>query len=849
MIPYDYRLLARASRRHLLRHPWRLSLAIAGIAVGVAVVVAVDVATTAAGRSFEHSMQAVSGRATHRITGGPHGGLDETLYRRLRLRLGVRNSAPLVEGYVEIRGEALRLLGVDPFAEKPFRDYSAGDTQVPVARLITEPGTVLLGRHTAERLRLRAGERFMLNSGGHWRRARLLGYLHAGNQPSAALENLMVADISTAQALLARIGRLSGIDVRLPDGERGTRLRTRIEAWLPPGVSLERSQARSNAMTRMTHAFFTNLTAMSWLALLVGMLLIYSTMTLSVLQRRGLIATLRIMGVTRVQVFCVVLMEALILSLVAVLLALPAGALLGQGLVGLVTRTINDLYFTLNVYHLFITPMTLVKGAALGVATTLLAALGPMVEATGAEPRATQIRSGLEARVRHVTPLVTLLGATFMLLAGLLLMTGRSLWLGFAALFALAIGAACITPGAVMISARLAAAPLARVFGILGVLATRGVVAGLSRTGVAAAALAMALAATVGVAIMIESFRTTVTAWLDSSLQADIYITTPGHADELSEPSLLPGLVAKIRSTRGIAAVVAHRWTSIGSDANPTQLHVIESIPRSRRGFLFKAGVPANAWTEFDQDQAVLVSEPYAYRRQLRVGDVLRLFTDHGARSFKVAGVFYDYGSSSGVVVMRRDLYTRLWNDRGVSSLGVYLRPGVSLRHVSQRLRSASHNVHQAVLIRSDRSLRAQSLAIFDRTFSITEVLRLLALVVAAAGILSALLALQLERGRELAVLRLIGFTPRQIGMLIMGETGLLGLICGGLAAPLGIIMALVLIDVINQRSFGWSMQVTIGPEPILYALALAVTVALLAGVYPAWKQAAARPGEALRAE
>jgi putative ABC transport system permease protein len=843
VISHADQLLARANWRHLLRYPWQLALAIAGVAIGVAAVVAVDVATTAAERAFQLSVEAVSGHATDRIT-GPSQGLDDTLYRRLRLGLGMRASAPLVEGYVEVRGETLRLLGVDPFAEAPIRDYVASDAYVPVERFITEPGVVLLAKATSDRLKLKPGEQFFLSTGGSRKNVRLLDYLQPGQQPAAAIDGLMIADIGTAQVLLGKIGRLSAIDLQLPEGRHGEWWRTRIKHWLPPGVQLGRIEARTAAMAQMTRAFDTNLTAMSWLTLLVGMFLIYSTMTLSVLRRRSLLANLRALGVTRAQVFRLVLVEALIISVIAVLLGLPVGILLGQGLTRMVTRTINDLYFTLIVREIFIGSMTLIKGAALGVGATLLAALGPVLEAAGASPRMAQTRSVLEGRVRRLAVRLALIGGALMLLSAVLLLPGRSLVLGFAALFTLVVGYAFMVPSAVIAITQFVSRPLTSMFGIQGVLAARGVEAGLSRTGVAAAALVVAVAATVGVTIMIQSFRNAVATWLESNLQADIYVTASGAVDDMTEPGLAPVLIQRIEHTEGVAAVVTSQWVEIGSGVNRTQLHVIGPAPQAQQGVLFKQDLPSTS-RAFTNDQAVLVSEPYAYRHAVELGDTLRLVTDHGTRRFKVAGIFYDYASSQGVVMMRRGLYERFWHDRSISSLGVYLSPHASTQFMLDRLRAEARHT----LIRSNHRLRDQSLAIFDRTFAITQVLRLLALLIAAVGILSSLMALLLERGREFAVLRATGFTPGQIGWLATGETGLLGLIAGLLAAPLGITMSLALIEVINRRSFGWSMPIMITPEPILHALLLATAAALLAGLYPAWKQANARPAEALRSE
>jgi putative ABC transport system permease protein len=499
----------------------------------------------------------------------------------------------------------------------------------------------------------------------------------------------------------------------------------------------------------------------------------------------------------------------------------------------------------LHVSELAINPMTFLKGAALGVGGGTLSALGSAVEAASTAPRRAQLRSRLEARVRSLAPQLAGLGLALMLVGLLLLLPGRSLVLGFFALLALVLGYAFMIPLALSLIAQQVSHPLARCFGLQGLLAARSLTAGLSRTGVAAAALVIAVSASVGMSLMIDSFRSTVTMWLETTLQADVYVS---QASGGAQSELAADVVARVRRLPGVKAISVSRWTKVMVGRQPVDLHAINLVPAGRRGFVLQAGVPQAAWRAFDNAQAVLVSEPLAYRQDLRVGDDVRLLTSRGERPFKIAGVFYDYSSQKGIVMMRHALYERLWRDHGISSLGVYVGGGMSQQRVLDRLRVVVHGEGH-VLVRSNRELRNQSLAIFDQTFAITRVLRWLALLVAAVGILSAFMALQLERGREFAVLRAIGFTPGQVARLVTGECALLGCAAGLLAMPLGVAMSLLLIEVVNRRSFGWSMQAIVTPEALIQALGLSGLVALLAGLYPAWRVGMLRPAEALRVE
>lgn len=840
-------LAARALWRHLWRRPWQPALLVLGVALGVAVVVAVELANESARRAFALSMQNVAGRATHQIVGGP-AGLDETLYVRLRAEAGVR-AAPAIEAYGRARGETLHLLGVDPFADAIFRAHLQGLGRSTLARLVSEPNTALLAAPTARRAGVTAGDTLVVTFAGRTHTLTVLGLLASGDA-GAAFEGLLVTDIATAQELTATVGRLSWIDLILPEGASGAPQRARIEAMLSPEAALVPAEARGAIHDEMTRAFRTNLTAMSLLALVIGMFLIYNTLTFTVLQRRALIATLRVLGVTRREAFALILAEAAAAGVAGSLLGMAAGAALGQGLVRLVTQTIDDLYFALSVREALLTPGPFVLGLALGVTASLAAALAPAFEAARTRPQLALARSRLETRVRRLAPHAALLGAVMLGASAVVLtLPDRGLVSAFAALFLLTLGLTFMVPLAVIALVRLVDRALPRGAGIPAHLAVRGIAASLSRTGVAIAALMLAVSATVGVGTMIASFRASVEVWLDSTLRADIYVSAPSlRATRTPAATLEPVLLERMRRVPGVAAVAGARYATLESPEGLVELIALELPPEHARSYLFKAGDPQHAWAEFYAGRAVLLTEPYAYRHGLGVGDTLRLRSAHGAVELPVAGVLLDYASEHGLVVMDRTLYQRLFDDPHLSSLRLYLAPDMALAATLEQVRAAAAG-EQAVVVRSNRELREQSLAIFDRTFTITHVLRWLAALVAFVGVLAACLALALERAREYALLRAQGLTPGEVRGMVTIQTAFMGLSAGVLALPVGLALALLLIHVVNRRAFGWSMLTVVPAGVLVEAVLIAVLAAMLAGLYPAWRLGRARIAETRREE
>ena len=169
--------LLRLAWRHSWRRPLQSVFLIVGVAIGVAMIVAIDLANGSANRAFALGAEQVTGKATHQIVGGPDG-LETAVYARLRRELGFRMSAPVVESYVsapQLDGQPMRLLGIDPFAEPPFRSYLGGsliqtDGTAPgagnfLAPFLLQPNSVLIGQSVAERYGLQPGQRLSIGIG------------------------------------------------------------------------------------------------------------------------------------------------------------------------------------------------------------------------------------------------------------------------------------------------------------------------------------------------------------------------------------------------------------------------------------------------------------------------------------------------------------------------------------------------------------------------------------------------------------------------------------------------------------------------------------------------------------
>ena len=728
------------------------------------------------------------------------------------------------------------LLGLDPtLGETAFRMARVAPTRGADRRASSpSPIPCCCPRDLARELDIASGDSTTLTIGARQAVVRVIGFVARGSTDVQS-EPPIVADIATAQELRGALGRIDRIDLELTEAQA-----RELEAATPSGAVLVAAEDEDGAFRELTTAFRTNLTALGLLALVVGMFLIYSTMAFAILQRTQTLGILRTLGVSRTEILQTILWETAGIAAIATALGLVLGHLLAIGLVGLVLQTIGDLSFNAAVGAVEPTPWIYVQGAALGILATLVAALKPALDAARITPAAALRRAVLERRAHR--------GRSARSLRRTADPRGEradpsvrpeQAQRGFAGLFGVLAAGALLTPFATVALMGALDRVLPRRAGIPVALAVRGVSASLSRTGVATAALAVAVATVNGVGLMIASFRASLDDWLRTTLTADIYLTT------VEDDSVLSRLVASgaLAELPGVEGLTLTRSRVVPTAHGEVAIRAVRPGARGW-GLTVVTGDAAAAFEALADESGVIASERLLFSSGLRVGDELRAADADGSET---------RGGSRRVSRLqhrgagRRDGARCLSPRLGGRGADWRRRRSCRRRRRSGRRGGVRELVGPTTRLRSSLRLKELSLTVFDRTFKVTEVLRVLAGVVAFLGILSALLAIELERARELSVLRTLGFTPGGLGATLMTQTGLLGLAAGLAAVPIGMALALLLVHVINRRSFGWTMDFVLTPQALASGLALAVVAALLAGVYPAWRASRVELGAALR--
>ncbi|HKT33883.1 MAG TPA: FtsX-like permease family protein [Nitrospira sp.] len=857
---------------HAFQQPFRTALTVMGVALGVLASVAITAANVEVLRGFEQAVLTVAGSAALEVSAHDLG-LDEHIIEDIRRTPGVMTASPLIEEAIVLPTgphvqESVQVYGVDLLAEADQLGFRIErNASEEALNELVKGDSLYVGRQLSAELNLERGRTLEARVGSRLIRLRVAGVIEGTDRPGSYWDRVMIMDVAAAQRVFDMIGRLDRIEIVTAPERTTDDVAIALRAVLPASVVIQRPAQRTVQVENMVGAFQLNLAVLSWVGLLVGMFLVYNTMSFAVAQRRREIGIYRALGMTERRVAALFLVEAGVFGSVGGALGAFCGLWLARTLVMLVSRTISDLYVPLTANGSFSTfdaqSLSFVaQGVLVGVVVSMAGAIGPSVDASrtvatkalapGDYEEAQTIRSGRYVRWSLVLMVAGILCALGPPIRGLPI-------LGYAATLCLLGAFACLSP--VCIAAlrwsiqRTAQTPA--LSGNLKRMAADHAARHPGRNAVTVSALLVGLAIMIGVVVMVRSFRQTVEAWVNQTVMADLILAPPSwlHGKQVGHASRsLPGAwVSALEAIEGVAAVDTYRDVQVEVDGHTAALVSRDLRLHADRGrYLMVDGDWGSVLRRAAQRDGVVVSEVLANRLGLQQGGTITITTPAGPKTVVVEGVFYDYATDGGKVVMERTLYRRLWNDDRVTVFALYLSPGVDEARVRRLIGQALAGQDSSMappLVINNGELRREILNIFDRTFVLTYVLEAIAVFVAVLGIVNTLVTAVLERRREVATLRAIGASRRQVERLIQWEAVYLGAIGALLGVVGGLVLAWVLIAVINKQSFGWTIRMMVPLGLVSQAAVLAIGAAWIAGYLPA-RWAARQPvGESLREE
>jgi putative ABC transport system permease protein len=845
-------ILLRQVLRHTRRHKLLAALNILSVALGVCVFLAIMIANHSANRSFRAGVELLAGKANLEVRGP----LDDTLFHALAKIPGVSAATPVVQGILTLPdhpGEYIRLLGVDPFTNPPFETFRMvwpDGSPVDVEAWLRERDAIALTRAFAQKLGLQQGDILRVNANGRTADLRVRFVLEPDDP--AALSDIRTAsmDIGWAQELLGTVGRLGSVQLLLAEDADPAAIAAAARALVPADVVVATPQQRSEQIGKMLASFQLNLTALSLVSLLVGMFLIYNTVSAAVVRGRREIGILRAIGTSRREIRALFLGEALVFGIPGIILGILAAFPLAGLLVGAVGETISSLYVLVSIERLAVTPWQIAAAALAGLASVLAAAWIPSGEATKVQvTRALHLGTAMEHYatipnrwlVYGLACLVLAFAASWFALH-----TGPAL-LGFAAAFLVIIGFAFLVPAATTAAGRLVS-PLVNFLprGTAWRLAARNLVRAMHRNSLTTAALMAAIAMTVGVSVMIYSFRASVDTWINRTIQADLFVTLAANEVTGFQTTIPDEVIAWLENHPLVESVDTFHEKRVPFRGEEVFLSVIRG--RMRGELEFTGGDSKGKAQLLRSPGHVAVSESFARRHKVAEGDTIELAAPAGPQTFRIAGVYLDYTRDQGVILMDRDNYLAHWPDPGAHTSGVHLHDPKKADTIGAELRD-KFGKDTEYAIYSNASLRQRIFEIFDQTFAVTYVLRTISVIVAVLGVSLTLTTLVTEREREIGIMRAIGSSSGQVRRAFLAESALIGLLASVVGLAAGACLAMVLTWVINLAFFGWTVQLRYPWDLMAWTPVWIIAAAAVAGLLPATRAARIQPATALRSE
>jgi putative ABC transport system permease protein len=849
-------LLRALFLRPVRRRPLRFLVTILGVAAGVAAVVATLASSRAAVAALEGGVVELAGRA--RLEVRASGGIAESVLGELRPIAGDALLVPVVDEVAlsPATRAPVRILGIDALVDGGARELAPGlvpgsstsGSRERFLEFVRGEGA-WIGSAVARELDVAVGDEFVLDVRARPVSLRVLGVIEAAR--GEITSRLVVMDVARAQEVAGRPGRLDRIEIVPRAGVSIAELRPRIEALVPTGAVVAEPAQRGIEARGLVRSLEFNLTALSAISLLVGAVLVATTLATSVVQRAHTIALLRALGASAGQVRRAILFEASVIGLAGGILGTAAGFVGARALLPQMRASVSTLVPAGSASGIRFEWDQAWIGVGLGLVAAWIAAWLPILESARTPPIQAlrgEARTALAPRARRIAIGV----AVFFALLGMELIQLPA-WHGLP-IAALAGSLCClgtlfaalgpIVDGLGSLASRTSALPTPLR------LACAALAAGRRRAAWAAGAVGVAVTLSISIATMVHSFRETIVEWTGRSLRADFTIRALTASDGLPVGRLDPAVVDAAAAVVGRDALDPYYATEATRGGETFTFTGADLGLRARRGGppLTDGGDPAPAFLRAHELGEVLVSESFARRFGVEPGDRVRVEVAGSPYERVIAGVFRSYGDSRGTMTVGLDDYRAYFPTDAPLHVSVYLPDDADRARVHAELSSALAARFQLDVL-SNAEVRARVLSVFDRTFAITTALQAVASIVAVVAVLSVLIALVAERRADMALLFAIGASRAQLGGTVVGQAALLGLLGAAAGACAGLAVGLVLVVVVNVQSFGWTLEFR-APWLVLFTtIAGVVAACAAAGILPARATDPRRLASALREE
>ena len=833
-------LLRLISWPYFRKHVLRTMLTVAGIVLGVAVFVGMHTANQSVLFAFSSTVDRIAGKTELQVTAGETG-FEEDVLEKVQAAASVRVAVPAIEAVVDtnIAGQGnLLVLGVDMTGDRSLRDYDldSGDEAVIDDPLVflAQPDSIILTKQFAEKNHLAVNDTIALGTVLGQRKFTIRGVMKTGGMTSAFGGNLAIMDVYAAQKMFGRGRTFDRVDIGVKPGHTLAEAERELQTALGSGFQIEPPSGRGQQFEAMLSAYSMMVSVSSLFALFIGMFIIYNSFAIAVTQRRSEIGILRALGATRAQIRWLFLGESAVTGVIGSIGGLLFGMLIARGIAASIGTLITDVYgVSQRADEVATSPALLLTALAIGVATSIVAALIPAQNAARVDPVQAlqkgkyQALSASESRWRVVLAAIGGVASV-----GCLVFSNirSAFYLGYA----LAVVVALLLSPILSVALARALRPLLKwIRPVEGALAADSLIQAPRRTSASVAAVMLSLALVVAFAGMARASYDSIIGWMNTALNPDLFVT-PSQSIVIRTIRFPESMYGELSSVAGVERVQSVRDARIVFRKTPIMVVAVDvkSVSETARREPIE-GDANDMYRRTAAGEALMVSDNLAQLQHLKVGEILEVPAPYGTIRLPIAGVVLDYSDQQGTILMDRTLFERYWHDDTVNIFRVYLKPGVQMPEVRQRILER-YSGRRQVFVLTNADLKGYILKITDQWFGLTSVQIAVAVLVAILGIVNTLTVSITDRRRELGVLQAVGGLRGQIRRTIWIEAlsiGVLGLVLG---FALGAVNLYYILQVVHRDIAGMRLDYEFPFQVAAALVPTILTAAFVAAIWPA---------------
>jgi putative ABC transport system permease protein len=829
-------LLRLISLPYVRKHLLRTLLTMAGIALGVAVFVGMHTANQSVLAAFHQTIDRIAGSTQIQVSAG-EAGFEEDVLERVRALPGVRAAAPVIEATANTGAGNLLILGVDMLGDRSLRNYDLEDTDEAIDDplvFLAQPDSLIITKTFADERGLKAGAKLSMRTMQGDQVFTVRGIMKAGGLASAFGGSLAIMDIYAAQKVFGRGFKFDRVDIALEDGVTLNAGIAGIQQELGAGFQVEPPSSRGQQFeaTSSIYALASSLTSV--FALFIGMFLIYNTFAIAVTERRSEIGILRALGATRAQIRTLFLTESAVCGLIGTAVGVAFGIALARGMAGYIGGLLSEVYgVAQGGGEVTPEPWLIAAAAAMGLTTSLIAALLPAQSAAGVDPvkalqkgRQQMLTAG-ESRVRRNWAFAC---AAASVIAFFLSDIG---WVFYGGYLLAVLTGVLLAPALSLWIARLLRPLWASIRPVEGSLAADSLIQAPRRTSGTITALMLSLALVISLGGLARASYNSLADWMTIALSPDLFVTT---AESITARSFLfpASLGDRLLAVEGVAEVQTVRSTRMtikGAQIMLVSVPINSLLKHPRLPPV--AGDESSMYREVAEGRGVIASENFVRLHGAHFGEVLEIAGTVETLHLPIVGIVRDFSDQQGSIIIERDVFIRAFHDDAVNVFRLYLKLGADEATVRRTI-LAAFGSQQRLFVLTNGDVRDFIIRITDQWFGLTYVQIAVAVLIAILGIVNALTVSITDRRRELGVLQAVGGLRNQVRHTIWLEALAIGVIGIVMGLALGAVQLYYSVEVARRDLIGIDIGYAFPFDVVLVMAPVILGAAFIAALGPA---------------